>query len=648
MRFTVSSFLTAAVARTTGRVTIIRWQGDNDMTRLTGLLLVLLLLLCGCAQEQPDTTAPSDELPPLSAENTQETVPGSYMPESELEKATAGAVRCFSVSSGVYGSLPFQHAATLVLKNADGAGVLELLDGEALSLTKSIPLGEGVLPDAEQFFASEQGLAYYDGADAAMVFLDHELREAGRLQMPEDVLGAAWLSPDWKTVYYCAPKGIYTLDLQSGVSRVLREHRSAQQQLTGIFAGGKVLRWKDTTAQGQAQTALVDAATGAVISEGAHFDALRIWSNRYYFARYDGVLLRLHFGTGEEPSEIIWPLEEGDAYPLLSDDALTVVTPKQDGITLTYYRLNAGTRFASVSLPGATKVYGIRADGWGGVWFHAEDAAGAPTLCHWDPAKSTVEDTECYKTPFFSAEQPNEPGLRRLESKAQELGDRFGVDILLWKDAAALAPSDHVFQEEYLTEAYEKILPELEKALSPFPMEFYKKTAWDTKLKIALVRSMTGDPAQGCMEKPTNVQYWHGKEPVIALAMGGDTQRDFSHAIALLLETEVLSKSRTFYEWHKLNPGGFAYDNNYATNANRTDTRYIDGNPRYFIDLVSMSYAKEDRARIFEYACLPGNEAVFRAPVLQQKLQRICKGIRDVYGLEQTETPFVWEQYLTK
>ncbi len=607
------------------------------MKRLMGLLLVLLLLLCGCAQTAPDTGAPSDETAPLS-ESTQESTPG----DDAAENAT-GAVRSFAVSSGAYGSFTFQGATALLSQNADGEGVLELLNSTTFEPEKTVPLGKDVTPAPDQFFASEKGLAYYHEADTAMVFLDDDLFEVGRMQMPEDMLGSAWLSADWKMIYYCTENGVCALDLQNGISRVLREHHSARQELTGLFAGGKILRWKDA----QAQTYLVDAATGALLGEGTHFDTLSMWSNRYYFARYDGVLLRLHFGTGEQPSEIIWPLEEGEAYPLLSDDALAVVSPAESGITLTYYRLNAGKRTASVALPDAAKVYGLRADGRGGLWFLAEDTAGEVTLCYWDPAKSAVEDGECYKTAFFSAEQPNEPGLRRLAAEAKTIGDRFGVDILLWQDAAALAPTDHAFTAEYLTEAYEKILPELEKVLAVFPTEFYRKTAWDTKLKIALVRSITGDPAQGCMLNPTNIQYWNGKEPVIALTIGDDLQRNFSHALALLLETEVLSESKALYEWYKLNPGGFDYDNNYATNANRTDRRYIDDSPRYFIDLVSMSYAKEDRASIFEYACMPGNEAVFQSPVLREKLKRICKGIREAYHLQPAETPFVWEYYLT-
>ena len=89
------------------------------------------------------------------------------------------------------------------------------------------------------------------------------------------------------------------------------------------------------------------------------------------------------------------------------------------------------------------------------------------------------------------------------------------------------------------------------------------------------------------------------------------------------------------------------YDDSYITNQSRTDTTYLEGGNKYFIDLFSMSFAKEDRATIFEYACMPGNEDCFKTWAMQQKLKKICNGIREAYGLKKVETKFLWEQYIT-
>lgn len=55
-----------------------------------------------------------------------------------------------------------------------------------------------------------------------------------------------------------------------------------------------------------------------------------------------------------------------------------------------------------------------------------------------------------------------------------------------------------------------------------------------------------------------------------------------------------------------------------------------------------MSYAREDRARIFEHAMIDGDEALFQSELLQKKLAAICLAIRAVYG----DAAYPWEQYL--
>ena len=73
----------------------------------------------------------------------------------------------------------------------------------------------------------------------------------------------------------------------------------------------------------------------------------------------------------------------------------------------------------------------------------------------------------------------------------------------------------------------------------------------------------------------------------------------------------------------------------------------LTGPDRVFIDNYAMTFPAEDRARIFECACTPGNEEDFASPILQAKLQRICTGIRQAFDLEDVPERFLWEQYLT-
>ncbi|MBE6916994.1 MAG: hypothetical protein E7470_03680 [Ruminococcaceae bacterium] len=625
------------------------------MKRLLGLIMVLLVLLCGCTQNTPDGTTPTDAstLPatqpstePSSEPATQPTEPGIYLPESALEQQTSGAVQCYAVEEGGYGSLVMPDGEIILLRNENGNGILEIYTDERMILQKSVSLGENVFPLPEHFCVTEQGISYYDAVDGAMAFRDLSMREIGRMQMPEDVNGIAWASPNWSTIYYAKTDGFYTMDLQTGISRLLREHPAMNNRITGMLAGGTVLRCTEELEDGKTHTILIDASTGAVLEEGSYLDSLVEWNNHYFFKEQVGALLRLRFGTGSEPSEVIWPAENGDVYPLLPDAALAVATKQDDGVMLTYYRMSTGARIGAVLLNGISEVWDLRTDGSGSVRFFAKDMQGKELLCCWDPTKSALQDDHCYKTPCYTLQEPDREGLTEYVSAFTALGERYGVEILIWEEAAKQAPSDHVFEVEFLTQAYEKLLTELEQALAFFPEGFFEQMPGE-KLKIVVVRGMTGDTEQGSLATSSNLQYWNGKQPVIALAAGYDTMGNFCHAMAHLIDTQVLSKSAAFYEWNTLNPEGFTYDNNYIINAERTDTTYIEGENRYFIDLFSMSYAKEDRARIFEYACEAGNEEFFQSPVIQEKLRRICKGIRDAFDLEDEKIVFPWEIYLT-
>ena len=61
-----------------------------------------------------------------------------------------------------------------------------------------------------------------------------------------------------------------------------------------------------------------------------------------------------------------------------------------------------------------------------------------------------------------------------------------------------------------------------------------------------------------------------------------------------------------------------------------------------------MSFPKEDRARIMEYAMMAGNESCFETDAMQQKLRQLCIGIREAFGLEESAETFRWEQYLNE
>ena len=610
------------------------------MVRCLGVLFALLMLLSGCVQEIVEPTAPKEHINQPDNEAT-----GLYVPDSTVERVTDGAVRGFRLEGGYY-SCAMLCDELILMRKAGEEGTFALYRGENLEEVRTVSLGKNVAPVLSQMQISERGIGYFDAENQDVVFLNRDLVETGRMHLPADLQGDAWLSPDWQTVYYCTDMGIHAMNLQTGISRLLKEQNAFYQQITGGFGNGEVLRYELEISEGKKQTQLIDAETGLALQKGDYLNALITEKEQYFLNQMDRGLRQLRFGDGED-HQILWPAEE-NAQPqmLFANQAVVMVQREESGISLAYYDLQTGTRTAAITLGDVSEACSLQGDGKKGVWLLVTEDSGAQWLYHWDTGKSATGDEMDYTAPRYTREEPDNEGLTQVAQKATEVGSKFGVDVLVWKEAAATAPADQFFTEEYVTQLYDLYLSRLEQTLSIFPEGFFKQFSVG-KLQIALVRKIEGEPAWGTLAETNCVQFLNGKTPVVAVTMDEDFERNLYHGVYLAMEARILSKSAALYEWFRLNPSDFNYDNNYITNLERTDTKYTEGENRYFIDLFSMSYAKEDRAQIFEYACMPDNEEYFQAPVIQEKLRRICMGIREAYGLKKEETVFLWEQYMT-
>ena len=134
---------------------------------------------------------------------------------------------------------------------------------------------------------------------------------------------------------------------------------------------------------------------------------------------------------------------------------------------------------------------------------------------------------------------------------------------------------------------------------------------------------------------------------VLALAPMENLRYTLFHEFSHLIDTQVMNRCSAYDDWTDLNPQEFAYS--LDVNADMTPyQQYLTGTNRCFVDYYAMVNPAEDRARIFECAVNPGNGDMFTAPILQQKLRRICTGIREAFELEDRGEIFLWEQYLIR
>ena len=607
------------------------------MSRSLIVLLALVMLLAGCASTTTPVTTPT--------ENIQGT-DGIYIPDSSIEQETNGAVRVFRLGEGNYYGCAMVGSELLLIHNRNGEGYFTLYQGEKLVAVKTADLGADVVPETEKLQINDQGIGYFDRKNKDVVFLNHNFAETGRIHLPDQLQGDAWLTPDWKLVYYCTDSGVYVMDLQTGISRLLREQKALSQSLTGGFGNGEVVRCVVQTSETETKTLLIDGKTGVQLNAGAHFDNLVTDGSQYYLPHLDRGVMFLRFGTQQE-HQVLWPAEQSaETAMIFAENAMVTIQREEGSTQLSCYGLETGNRAAAVTLEGVEDVWGFAGDGKGGIWMYGKTAEGTALYC-WNYELSSVGDDAVYTAPYYAPEAPDETGLAALIAQAKSMGQKYGVEILLWQDAAATVPQNQVFTAEHITQLYEYYLPRLEQVLQEFPAGFFTKTV-DQKLKIVLLRDITGDPEQGTLSQVEQVQFWNKKLPVVAVTLGENFERNLLHGLYLYMETRLLSKSSALYEWYRMNPSDFVYDDDYIANLKRIDTTYIEGENPYFINLFSMSFAREDRATIFEYACQPGNEEYFKRPVLQEKLKRICKGIREAYGLKKVTTEFLWEQYLEK
>ena len=120
----------------------------------------------------------------------------------------------------------------------------------------------------------------------------------------------------------------------------------------------------------------------------------------------------------------------------------------------------------------------------------------------------------------------------------------------------------------------------------------------------------------------------------------------FFHEFFHIMDGKILSDCRTYYHWGNLNPEGVDYFEDYTGYLTQDMSEYLEDENRVFIDAYSASFPREDRARIMEYACMPGNARYFRSATMQRKLEVLCRGIREAFELDAEPGTLLWEQYL--
>ncbi len=602
------------------------------MKYLTALLLVCLLLT-GCRAEVP----PAE--PTIHTESTTAPSPtpaGLWEPGSPLEVQTGGAVRVYPLTIPYAYDLRTMGENLLLLSGPDRT-TLTLLTGEALHVTASVTLDR--FYSAQELTVSTNGLSYFDSSRWQVVVLDASLKEIRHIDLPVGDVRTPLLTADADTLYYCSGTAIRAWDLTTDIHRLVTE-MTEEVSLVGLFLEDSLLQCRIGE-----KTQVLDPRNGSLLWEGPEL-TLATAADRYYACFPTGCVQALVFGQGEGSAQALTPADL-DAYAAFlprQNAAVTATQVSDSQIRLDYYDLTCGTRKSCLPLDSTSLPLAFRGTSEGWVYILMDQPSA---IYRWDPEAPAVNDGTIYTGPYYSPEVPDYHGLLRCQALAEEIGQRYGIRILLWDESLTSPPWDYIFEAEYLVPVLERELQRLDARLGQFPEGFLETTAANfSSLSICLVRSLTGTPESGSLETADGVQYLIGTDAYIALAVGETGEKALYHELYHVMETQILNKSIALDQWNKLNPVDFSYAYSYTANETRDVGSFLDPDIRSFVDRYAMSFPKEDRARIFEYAMVSGSQELFAASPLQFKLKQLCLGIREAYGLKKSPEVFPWEQYL--
>ena len=622
------------------------------MKLLIAILLAVILSGCTMTNENPEVLAQQTTVQPQPTEQTTaplETALGTYLADSPVEAETDGAVQVFAPNV-VEALRLYPMGDRLVLLSGGQSSVLTVLDEQTLAICEQRELNCLISMDVGGIWVGEQGITYVDEVQGAVVFLDTGLNETKRVRLPADMRGNALISPDLDQVFYCADNAVRAMELGTGLTRLIKTQDVAHQSLWGVYLDGEALCCYSEDWEGNGQTVYFSTENGATLYDDKPLQQLATDENRYLVCFNDGSVRVCLIGQMEEEPRVLGISQTAQPYPVLSDNALVTVEASQQSTELSYFDLGSGQTQSTVTLPDAVFVSDVTAYDEIVCFLAYLSGSDVPVICRWDIAKSETGSADSFYLPYSTAQTPDEDGLLQCAESASKIGEKFGVDILVWEDALIHQPSDQRMEAEYQVAAYERDLQVLETALDKFPEGFLQALVsgtYNEKLTISLVRSIHGDNALGSLEESQGVQFWLDESAYITLAMGYSMEQSLYHELCHVIDNRVIGTTLAFDAWADLNPYDFEYDYSYITNGFRQDYRYLEGDDAAFIDMYSMSYPKEDRARILEYAMMPGNEGYFDSEILQNKLRVLCAGIREAFELEESGV-YPWEQYLHK
>ena len=485
------------------------------------------------------------------------------------------------------------------------------------------------------------------------------------------------LSPDGTVYYRCDNFRVYAqlTDGSAQPQEITLSPQLAVTQLEGAFFGadGAVcLQLNGYAADMQQYNATVEASSGEIRS-------MQPADSLSYYCQ-NGLLIQTDYDTGSflavgggscrfQKADGVMPTFEAvrGGRILFSE---TVAGAQETWITLTLADVATGvilgtTNFTVPSAYAMPYSYCI-SDTAVVMILSGADGADGQGIYRWDYPISVGTQTNISATPgSLPADlpeimpiydpsqllpQPASQELSDLRTRADALEAQYGIELFLAQECAgvfggyAVIPvTDH--------DTLASALDTLEAELTKYPDGFFRQFT-ESEISIYLAGELKGVESDNLEYAGGFQAEWKGRAAIVIDCRYTDSvistlHHEISHAIDGHLTMSNTATDDT--RWNSMNPSPDCYTYDYGRFGTEDTVRYTywqaGAADAYFYDEYSLTFEKEDRARLFEHLMSDGLIDWENAPHLLEKINYFAECIRagfDTVGWQDV----YWERYL--
>ncbi len=542
---------------------------------------------------------------------------------------------------------------------SDGAGgyttKLTILNGKTGCVIAEADCAEWNMSEIE---VQDDAIVLSNRERGAAKILDKNLKVRNEYQFRE-ARGSIYTGKNGKTLYcFTAEDGIHVADVRTGEEMVLL--RGEAVHLYPSEKCGNFLSFRYTDLDTQLSVlAVIDLATAKVETlpfAGAFYGAEK--SGELWLAQLYGEEGVYYIGRRGSPKTFTLEKAHARASLLANHDAILVSEYGKKGVSmLSLYDMDG--RFLSacaVGLGGSLNGEPVWSSKDEGYYFTMTVEPGKDILLFWDVSIPTEGDA----LRFPAAEQKADVGAVSLTlyEKASKISEKYGVEILI---AEQVEPDvgdwkiEQIYDEARILEA----IGELDDALAAYPDGFMAELRYGTQIKTQILLGGTVTDTSippgsaGFLTYIGFANEYAGRNVVgLDIRAPGSLAQCLHHEIMHLIEYKLsfdakIRKNALYSEkaWEALNPTGFSYPNR---RYDLPPEIYEAGYAAYFIDMYARTSAREDRARIMEYAMVGADAQFSSFPARTEKLRYIADCIRDGFDTAGWPEETVWEKTLNR